>query len=130
MSVSDQPSVEEQRKLQDVAQAGAQAAATGPPEGASDRANEAMRTERDRVNLKMSDEDIRQIAEKLNPLLLEGQIEGFRQEGVFDAPPDAPRPPANQEPPIAGETPPPAAAEQSPQQPRRTFAHRYMGLGE
>ena len=37
MSVSDQPSVEEQRKLQDVAHAGAQAAATGPPEGASDR---------------------------------------------------------------------------------------------
>jgi hypothetical protein len=125
-----QPSPEDRRKMEEVAQAGAEAAATGPPEGATDRAGAAMRAERDRVDLKMSDEDIDRIAGALSPKL----IDGFRDAGAFDAPPEPPRPPANTAPPAPGETaePAPAAAagEPAPAPRRQTFAHRFMGIRE
>jgi hypothetical protein len=89
-----------------------------------------MRAERDRTGLKMSDQEIQAVAEKMAPLVTVGMLDGFRQEGVFDQPPEAPQPPANQEPAIAGEPPAAPPEEAGPAQGRRTFAHRYMGIRE
>ena len=126
-----QPTPEDTQKMQDVASAGAAAAASGPPEGASERASEAMRAERDRTSLPMSDQDIDRIAGALSPKL----IEGFRTEGAFDPPPEPAQPPANTAPPPPGEADgsqaPAPAGEPAPAPPRkRTFAHRYMGVQE
>jgi hypothetical protein len=122
-----QPTADDQQRAQSVAQAGAAAAASGPAEGASERAGEAMRAERDRVKLDMSDNDIDRLASMLSPKL----IEGFRQQGAFDPPPEPPAPPPNQAPPAPGEQQQPAAAgEPAPAPVKRTFAHRFMGVDQ
>lgn len=108
--------------LSQVAQAGAAAAASG-----GDPA-QAMRDERDRVQLQMSDEDIERVAARLNEL----NVAEFQQRGAFDPPPERIQaPPADLAPPPPGageETPPPA--DEKPQVPqKRTAAHRFLGLG-
>lgn len=114
-----EPTAEEHQQAQQVAAAGATAAAEGRDAGA------AMKAERDRVGLKMSDEDIERVAQKLNEL----NIKAFEDRGAFEAPPEpvhappetAPPPPGDQAAAPAGEAPP-----QPPQ--KRTAAHRFFGL--
>ena len=122
-----QPSqAEAMQKGQQVAQAGAAAAASSPPEEAQANAAEAMRAERDRVKLEMSDEDIDRIASALSPKLLDG----FQERGAFDAPPEPVTPPPPPVPAPGEEaTSAEAATEAAPAPVKRTFAHRYMGVG-
>jgi hypothetical protein len=123
--MSDKPATqaETMQKGQQVAQAGAAAAATAPPEQAAEQAAAAMRAERDRVKLEMSDEDIDRIASALSPKLLDG----FQERGAFDPPPEAVQPPP---PPVPapGEEATAATAEPAPAPQKRTFAHRFMGV--
>ena len=115
------PTSEDQAKAAQVAQAGAGAAASG-----GDPA-QAMREERDRVKLEMSDEDIERVAARLNEL----NIAEFENRGAFEPPPDRVQaPPPNQAPPApgAGEEPPPPADEQPQVPQKRTAAHRFLGL--
>lgn len=129
MAEQTTPTPEQMQQMQSVSQAGAQAAATAEPGQEQEAAREAMRSARDRVNLQMSDEDIDRVAAALSPKL----IEGFREHGAFDPPPEAVHaPPERQAPPPPGEeqpAPPPAAgAEAPPQAPRkRTVAERFFG---
>lgn len=116
------PTAEEQAQAQQVAAAGAQAAVEG-----RDTA-EAMRQERDRTGLKMSDDEITRVAEKLNEL----QIKAFEDRGAFEAPPDRVQaPPPETAPPPPGEqnAGAPPEGEQPPQPPqKRTAAHRFFGV--
>lgn len=115
---------EQMEKGQQVAQAGAQAAASVPPEQAPEAARDAMRSERDRIGFsELTDEDIDKFAAALSPKL----IEGFRAQGAFDPPPEPVRAPQNQAPPPP--TDEPEAAEPAPAPTKRTFAHRFMGIG-
>jgi len=129
--MSEQPDQQEAlAKGQQVAQAGAQAAADAPPEQASAAARQAMRKERDRIGFtELPDAEIDRIANALQPKL----IEGFRQAGAFDPPPEPVQPAPNAAPPPPGEAEAaahaPAAGEPSPRPVRRTFADRYMGTG-
>jgi hypothetical protein len=117
---------EQMEKGQQVAQAGAQAAASVPPEQAPDAARDAMRSERDRIGFsELTDEDIDKFAAALSPKL----IEGFRAQGAFDPPPEPVQAPANAAPPPPGDEGAAAAAEPAPAPQKRTFAHRFMGIG-
>jgi hypothetical protein len=108
-----------------VAQAGAQAAASAPPEEAQAAASKAMKRERDRVKLEMADEEIDRIAAALSPKLLQG----FADRGAFDAPPEPVKAPDNAVGPAPTEPQPPAGeAAPEPAPAKRTFAHRFMGL--
>jgi len=125
------PSAEDQAKLQAVASAGASAAAQEPdPEQATVAAKEAMKDERDRQGLKMSDQELDQIAD----LFVSKTIAKFEERGAFDPVPE----------PVAPvEAPPAPGAEQaagaaadasaepdpSPVPQRTTFAQRFMGIG-
>jgi hypothetical protein len=117
-----QPTAEEQQQAQAVAAAGAEAAARGEDAGP------AMREKRDEVGLKMSDEDINRIAERLNAL----NIAELEKRGAFMPPPEPTQPPPSSQgppPPSEGAPPgeqPPAAAPQQPQ--KRSAAQRFMGL--
>jgi hypothetical protein len=125
--MSEQPSQSEQlAKGQQVAQAGAAAAAEAPPEQAQAAASKAMRKERDRLGFEqLPDAEIDRIASALSPKL----IEGFREHGAFDAPPEPVAPPSNVAPPAPGgdEAAAPAAGEPAPAPVRRTFADRFLG---
>lgn len=117
------PTAEDTQKAQQVATAGATAAAQGGDAGT------AMKAERDRVKLEMSDEDIEKIAAKFNEL----NIAAFENRGAFEAPPEPVQAPASaQPPPPPGEADRQAAAqppgEVAPEQPKkRTFADRFFG---
>jgi hypothetical protein len=118
------PSAEDAAKMQQVAAAGT-AAATEPGQTAAqatEKAKAAMKAERDRVQLKMSDEDIDQVAKRLSAVL----TADLEARGAFDTPPDAVRPPTQ---PTVPEAPHNAnPAEQPPQPPqKRTWAHKFMG---
>jgi hypothetical protein len=131
------PTAEDHAKLTAVADAGAKAAADAPtPEQATQDAKQAMRDERDRQQLPMSDEDL----DKVATLLVGKTIAEFEQRGAFDPPPEPVAPSVPREAPpapgaedaavAAGETPPPGAAPPDPApQKRPTFAQRFMGLG-
>lgn len=111
-----QPSAEDEHKAQQVAVAGATAAA-----GGQDPA-EAMKEKRDEVRLQMSDEDIERIAAKFNEL----NVAEFEKRGAFEPPPEPVSVPA-QAPPPPGE-PEQHAAEPQPQAPqKRTLAHKFFG---
>jgi hypothetical protein len=112
-------------KGQQVAQAGAEAAASVPPEQAPDAARDAMRSERDRIGFsELTDEDIDKFAAALSPKL----IEGFRAQGAFDPPPEPVQAPQNVAPPAPTDQPD-EATEPTPAPQKRTFAHRFMGVG-
>jgi hypothetical protein len=125
--VSAQDSQEEAvQKGQKVAQAGAAAASSSPPEQAQENAAQAMRAERDRVKLEISDEEIERIAAVLSPKLLDG----FQERGAFDAPPEPVQAPQQAQTVAEPDTGEPPATEVPPAVPQKqTFAHRYMGLG-
>lgn len=114
---TQQPSPEEVQKATQVAQAGAEAQATGGDP------RQAMRTKADEVKLEISDQDIDRIAAALSSNL----VAAFEQRGAFDQPPEPVQPPDQPTaPPPPGEQPPPA--EEAPAPPvKRTFAHRFMG---
>lgn len=123
MADQQTPTAEEHQQAQQVAAAGAQAAATGGD------AAQAMKDKRDQVNLKMSDEDIDRIAARLNEL----NIAELENRGAFEPPPERVQaPPADQAPPApAGETGEAAQpADQTPPAPpqKRTAAHRFFGV--
>jgi len=120
------PGPEDQAKLQAVANAGAKAAAEAPPGQESDEAKEAMKAERDRQQLPMSDQDLDKIAD----LFVSKTIEQFEQRGAFDPPPEPVAPAVPREaPPAPGhEEGAAAAADATPVTPqKRTFAQRFMG---
>jgi hypothetical protein len=127
MAEQKAPTPEEMAKLQKVSNAGAQAASEADnAEQATDDAKKAMREERDRVGLQMSDEELDKVAD----LFVGKTIKEFENRGAFDAPPERVQPPAQPTaPPPPGEAAQPGAeAEQAPQAPvKRTFAHRFMG---
>jgi hypothetical protein len=109
-------------QAQQVADAGANAAAAAAPGEQQDAARDAMRNERDRTGLPMADEDIDRVAD----LLVTKTVAAFEQRGAFDHPPDpvvapagAGTAPADGEPPVA-DLPPAAPV-------KRTFADRFMG---
>lgn len=112
-----QPTPEDTAAMQQVAVAGAQAAAAGEDAGPP------MRAERDRQQLAMSDEDIDKIATALN----EKNIQSLRDLGAFDPPPEPVHPPENQAPPAPGEQPPPGD-QPAPAPEKRTWAHKFMGV--
>ena len=118
------PTAEDAAKMQQVAAAGT-AAATEPgqtPAEATANAREAMKAERDRVQLKMSDEDIDEVAKRLSAVL----TADLEARGAFDAPPQPVGAP--QQPTVPDAPGPPNAAEQPPQPPqKRTWAHKFMG---
>lgn len=120
-----QPSPEEMRKAGQVSQAVAQAAADAPTaEQARTQAEAAARQTAERVNLELTDENIRAIVDTL--------VDALETRGAFDAPvePVTPPPPPA---PAGGAVAPvenPAAAAQpdAPAPPRkRTFAQRFLG---
>lgn len=124
--MSDTPPADQTAQTQQVAQAGAQAAATAPPGEEQAAASRAMKRERDRVKLEMSDQDIDRIAAALSPKLLQG----FADRGAFDPPPEPVRAPDNAVAPAPTE-PGAAAAPAEASEPapvKRTFAHRFMGI--
>ena len=134
-----QPSAEDMSKLNAVGQAGAVAAANAEsPETAQADAKKAMRAERDKQHLSMSDDDIDRVADTFVGKV----IDQFEQRGAFDPPPEPvaapPPPPAAGPPPAAADAaagPPAPAADGGsagpdpvPQAPRkRTFADKFMG---
>jgi|SRR5215831_7183292 len=127
------PTPEDVQKGQQVAQAGMEAASEAPPEQRVDAAKQGMKKERDRIGFdQLPDAEIDRIAERLRPMLTVGVIEGFREQGAFDAPPEPVQaPPPNAAPPPPGEPAAAAAApgqgEPAPAPTRRTFASRFMG---
>ena len=129
------PTPEDQAKLAAVAQAGAVAAANEPdPDQASAAAKEAMKGERDRQQLPMSDAELDQIADKFVNLT----IQRFEERGAFDPPPDPVAPAMPREaPPAPGQEdaalaaaagPPDPAGDAAPAPQRTTFAQRFMGV--
>jgi hypothetical protein len=117
-----QPTPEEMQKLNEVGQAGAQAAAEGKDIG------EAMKKARDATGLQMSDEELEKVGEQLF-----GKLAAlFEERGAFDLPPapvEAPQqPPPAPEPPkavsAAEQVPEPAAP--APQ--KRTPAQKFFGV--
>lgn len=124
MTPEKQPTPEEMAKMQQVGQAGAEAAAAAPDKDqATEDAKQAMREKRDEVGLKMSDEELEKVAD----MFVSKTIAQFEQRGAFDAPPERVQAPAAPTaPPAPGEAAQPA--EQAPQAPvKRTFADRFMG---
>src|SRR5438270_5503699 len=71
-NMADQPTPADMQKGQQVAMAGAEAAANAPPAEAQAAATTAMRAERDRTELAMTDADIDRIASALSPKLVQG----------------------------------------------------------
>jgi hypothetical protein len=124
-----QPGTEDMAKIQAVADAGAQAAAQAPdPEQATQDAKQAMKDERDRQQLPMSDEELDKVAD----LFVGKTIAKFEERGAFDPAPEPVAPAVPREaPPAPGQeeasAAPDAPAEPAPQ--RTTFAQRFMGVG-
>lgn len=119
----DEPmTAEELQKSQAVAAAGGEAAIAAPADRRQEDTARAMRAERDRVDAKLSDEEVDDIASKF--------IEKLQEVGAFDPPPEPVQGPANQAPPAPSE---PASSPAEPAQPapaapvKLTFADRYMG---
>lgn len=128
-----EPTADDLAKGQEVAKAGAEAAAAKPEgQDATQDVKDAMRTKADEVGLQMSDADIDQIAEAFTSKV----VSAFEQRGAFDnpvervqAPPAAPQaPPPPGEQPEGATGPPVTQGEPSPAPPRkRTFADRFLG---
>src|ERR1700747_3063244 len=79
------PSPEDQAKMTAVANAGAQPAAEAPnPEQATQDAKQAMKDERDRQQLPMSDAELDKIAD----LFVGKTIAKFEERGAFEPPPE------------------------------------------
>jgi hypothetical protein len=122
MADQNEPTADDQVKAQQVAVAGAQAAAEGPAESAGDRAAAAMKQKRDEIQFaKMTDEDIDKLCDAF--------VTKLDERGAFEPPPEPPRaPPAA--PAAPGEVSPAAmeSGEPVPAAPqKRTWAHRFMG---
>lgn len=121
-----QPTAEDQAKATEVATAAA-TAATGESteQGARDAAARAARETADKVDLKLTDEQIEQIAAMSASMT----IRNMEERGAFDPPPEPVAPPEAGAPaaaPHVPETAAPAGAEQPAPQ-RRNFAQRFLG---
>jgi hypothetical protein len=122
-----QPSADEMENVSAVARAGGEAAAAAPSaEQARSDARAAMREEADRRDVKLSAEDIDQIA----TVSVDKMIEQFEARGAFDRAPEPVQAPAQAAPAPGDESSQSAvgAGEQAPQTPqKRTWAHKFMG---
>jgi hypothetical protein len=123
------PTPEDQAKMQAVANAGAKAAAEAPPGHETDEAKEAMKAERDRQQLPMTDQELDRIAD----LFVSKTIQQFEERGAFDPPAEPVAPAVPREAPAApGREEAGAAqaeaADAAPVVPqKRSFAQRFMG---
>lgn len=116
-----QPTAEEMQKMAVVGQAGAEAAAQAEtPEDAKPAARAAMRERADAEGLKLSDEELDQVADKMVDKL----AAIFEQRGAFDPPPEPVEPPPTAPPAPSGETPAPTELE-TPR--KRSFAEKFFG---
>jgi hypothetical protein len=126
MTEQTQPSPAELEKMQQVAEAGAEAGAQAEtPDQAAEDAKRAMRRKADEVKLELSDEQIKMLADTF----VKGTVEEFERRGAFDAPPEPVQPPETPQAP----TPPadqmgtPPAGEPAPAPRPRSWAARFMG---
>jgi hypothetical protein len=110
----------------EMAQAGAQAAATSPPGQTEQNVRERLHEKRAELNIKIPDEELDRMAKAVSLAV----VDDLDHRGAFDSPPEPVQPPDQRN---AAPAPGEEATANQPQESmppqKRTFAHRFMGIG-